>query len=266
MVSERRIYSVRQESTSTQSFGSALAALHRRSLLVRLLVISVLLYGLSSTLGSTILAYTSQVANQKESIASPEMLSPVWYSWFFLTGGSLTAAIFDSSRFVYLCRLSSDGRLKAICALIVAILFINAAADHFVSNVTTKELTISICSFIIGALLTSIRNENSYHMGLNNLLSFGISATCSADAPRGVGSSLFSALAAEFPALKDNYVGAEDPLNGKSFAAELRKMGYEKPIYLASNGDFNETELRPDLNGVIGKEVPDPETIQTWIG
>ena len=63
----------------------------------------------------------------------------------------------------------------------------------------------------------------------------------------------------------DYYFGVDDPLNGKSFAAELRKMGYEKPIYLASNGDFDSEELRPDLTGVIGKDIPDFETVMRWI-
>ena len=63
----------------------------------------------------------------------------------------------------------------------------------------------------------------------------------------------------------DYYFGPEDPLNGKTFAAELRRLGYEKPIYLASNGDFAADECKPCLNGVIGKDVPEVETILGWI-
>ena len=56
-----------------------------------------------------------------------------------------------------------------------------------------------------------------------------------------------------------------DPLNGKTFAEQLRKIGYEKPIYLASNGDFDEDDFKPHLNGLIGKDVPTFEMIMSWI-
>jgi signal transduction histidine kinase/CheY-like chemotaxis protein len=54
----------------------------------------------------------------------------------------------------------------------------------------------------------------------------------------------------------DFYFGPEDPMDGKSFAHELRRIGFEKPIYLASNGDFEIEDLKPDINGVISKDVP----------
>lgn len=63
----------------------------------------------------------------------------------------------------------------------------------------------------------------------------------------------------------DYYFGPEDPLNGKSFAAELRQMGYEKPIYLASNGDFVEDDFKPILTGTIGKDLPDLQTVLSWM-
>ena len=63
----------------------------------------------------------------------------------------------------------------------------------------------------------------------------------------------------------DFYFGDSDPLNGKSFAAVLRGRGFEKPIYLASNGDFNPEDLKPDLTGAISKDVPSAETILGWI-
>lgn len=63
----------------------------------------------------------------------------------------------------------------------------------------------------------------------------------------------------------DYHFGAEDPLNGKTFAAQLREMGYDKPIFLASNGDFTQEDIKPDLNGVISKDVPDLETVLSWI-
>ena len=63
----------------------------------------------------------------------------------------------------------------------------------------------------------------------------------------------------------DYYFGPEDPFNGKSFAAELRQLGFNKPIYLASNGDFKEADFKPELTGVIGKDAPSFETVMRWI-
>ena len=63
----------------------------------------------------------------------------------------------------------------------------------------------------------------------------------------------------------DYHFAADDPLNGQSFAAELRRLGYNKPIYLASNGDLSEEELRPEFTGSIGKDVPSFELIQEWL-
>jgi signal transduction histidine kinase/CheY-like chemotaxis protein len=63
----------------------------------------------------------------------------------------------------------------------------------------------------------------------------------------------------------DFYFGADDPLDGRSFAVELRKMGYAGPIYLASNGDFSQKDLQPYLSGVIGKDIPDIAKVSRWI-
>ena len=63
----------------------------------------------------------------------------------------------------------------------------------------------------------------------------------------------------------DFYFGADDPHNGKTLAAELRRQGYEKPIYLASNGDFSAEDCAPHLTGLIGKDVPEFETILSWL-
>lgn len=63
----------------------------------------------------------------------------------------------------------------------------------------------------------------------------------------------------------DYYFRKDDPFNGKTFAAAIRKLGFEKPIYLASNGDFNENDFKPDLTGVIGKDAPSFETVMSWI-
>lgn len=63
----------------------------------------------------------------------------------------------------------------------------------------------------------------------------------------------------------DFYFGPSDPVNGESFAKELRARGFCKPIYLASNGDFQLEDLNPALTGAIGKEIPTVEAILSWI-
>jgi signal transduction histidine kinase/DNA-binding NarL/FixJ family response regulator len=56
-----------------------------------------------------------------------------------------------------------------------------------------------------------------------------------------------------------------DPHTGKTLATKIRQLGFTKPIMLASNGDFNAEELKPDLNGCVGKDVPSLSEIENWL-
>jgi signal transduction histidine kinase/CheY-like chemotaxis protein len=69
-----------------------------------------------------------------------------------------------------------------------------------------------------------------------------------------------------FDAIVTDYHFAEgDEHTGKSLAKELRGRGYLGPIMLATNGDFEDDELKPHLTGAIGKEVPSISTIRSWV-
>jgi hypothetical protein len=63
----------------------------------------------------------------------------------------------------------------------------------------------------------------------------------------------------------DYYFGPGDPHNGRTFAAKLREAGFKGPIYLASNGDFSAEQVKPEIDGVISKEIPSLETIMGWL-
>ena len=63
----------------------------------------------------------------------------------------------------------------------------------------------------------------------------------------------------------DYHFAESDEHTGKTLAAELRKRGYRGPIILASNGDFNENDLKPHLTAAIGKAVPSVATIRSWL-
>jgi signal transduction histidine kinase/DNA-binding NarL/FixJ family response regulator len=71
---------------------------------------------------------------------------------------------------------------------------------------------------------------------------------------------------ASFDVIVTDYHFADgDPHTGKTFAAEVRKMGFTKPVMLATNGDFSVEELKPHLNGCIGKEVPSLQEVESWL-
>lgn len=54
----------------------------------------------------------------------------------------------------------------------------------------------------------------------------------------------------------DFYFSASDKLDGLSFAAEIRSIGYQNPIILASDAEIDETQLiAAGINGVISKTI-----------
>jgi hypothetical protein len=54
-------------------------------------------------------------------------------------------------------------------------------------------------------------------------------------------------------------------LDGKQLAIELRRLGFKKPILLATSGGFDMTEIKHCFDGIVSKKVPSVEDVRLWV-